>query len=131
MKDIKMTSIKPYMIKAFCEWIGDNNDSPVLIVFKRYPELEIIEGYEEVQLSEQDDVYVIKLPIEVLNKTEFSINTKIPFTKDLIIPTNSIVAVISEKYAKIQRFEIEDSLLPKTKEDNKPQHKKPTLTIVK
>lgn len=49
MKEIKMTSLKPYMIRAFCEWIADNNDNPILVVFMNYPQFDLIEGVKEVE----------------------------------------------------------------------------------
>ncbi len=132
MKEIKMTSLKPYMIRAFCEWIADNNDNPILVVFMNYPQFDLIEGVKEVETQVEDGIYLMQLPIETLKKTVFDINqTTIPLSKNLTIPTNAIVGVMSQKHGVIQRFEIENSLLPEKQEDNKQKNKKPTLTIVK
>ncbi len=128
MKELKMTSAKSYMIRAFCEWIADNNDTPSLIIDKSYPQSNLLKGREEVK--ETEEVYILTLPIELLKTTIIGVDkTIVPFPNNLDFSTNAIVAVISEKYKVMQRFQIEPTDLEL--DSTKKKTTKPTLTIVK
>lgn len=130
MKELKMTNINSYLIRAFCEWIIDNNDIAIIVVDKKYLNETInLQDFSQIEIKE--DVLLLSMTSEIFNKSKIGVDKTnvILNNKILEFPTYAILSVFSEKYNVIQYFQLEEDLKSSNFIENK--NKKPNLRVVK
>ena len=140
-----MHSNRPYLLKAFFDWIVDNQCTPYIIVDAYYA------GVEVPQEFVNDGQIVLNIAPRAVSN--FSINdTSVEFSTrfngmplDLFIPTLSIIGIYALENGKGMMFEAEESIAPppappaivKRKSMPKPEStesnskSKPSLRVVK
>ena len=140
-----MHSNRPYLLKAFFDWIVDNQCTPYIIVDAYYA------GVEVPQEFVNDGQIVLNIAPRAVSN--FSINdTSVEFSTrfngmplDLFIPTLSIIGIYAQENGKGMMFEAEESIAPppappvivKRKSMPKPEStestskSKPSLRVVK
>lgn len=130
MKELKMTNINSYLIRAFCEWIIDNNDIAIIVVDKKYLNETInLQDFSQIEIKE--DVLLLSMTSEIFNKSKIGVDKTnvILNNKILEFPTYAILSVLSEKYNVIQYFQLEEEVKSSNFIENK--NKKPNLRVVK
>lgn len=129
MKELKMTNINSYLIRAFCEWIIDNNDIAIIVVDKKYLNETInLQDFSQIEIKE--DVLLLSMTSEIFNKSKIGVDKTnvILNNKILEFPTYAILSVLSEKYNVIQYFQLEEV---KSSNFIENKNKKPNLRVVK
>tara|TARA_B110000977_G_scaffold200722_1_gene292301 strand:+ start:1818 stop:2240 length:423 start_codon:yes stop_codon:yes gene_type:complete len=107
-----MHSNRPYLLKAFFDWIVDNQCTPYIIVDAYYA------GVEVPQEFVNDGQIVLNIAPRAVSN--FSINdTSVEFSTrfngmplDLFIPTLSITGIYAQENGKGMMFEAEESIAP-------------------
>jgi stringent starvation protein B len=107
-----MHSNRPYLLKAFFDWIVDNQCTPYIIVDAYYA------GVEVPQEFVNDGQIVLNIAPRAVSN--FSINdTSVEFSTrfngmplDLFIPTLSIIGIYAQENGKGMMFEAEESIPP-------------------
>lgn len=107
-----MHSNRPYLLKAFFDWIVDNQCTPYIIVDAYYA------GVEVPQEFVNDGQIVLNIAPRAVSN--FSINdTSVEFSTrfngmplDLFIPTLSIIGIYAQENGKGMMFEAEESIAP-------------------
>ncbi|QDP00327.1 ClpXP protease specificity-enhancing factor [Thalassotalea sp. PS06] len=132
-----MTSNKPYLIRAFFEWIVDNELTPYIAVDAYFPDVEVPVAYVT------DGQIVLNIaPVSVggFAMGEHAIEFSARFggkLEHLIVPYEAVAAIYARENGVGTSFEVNYPPLseeePETvEEDPKPPKKgKPTLSIVK
>jgi len=128
----KMTSSRPYLIRALYQWIVDNGVTPYILVDA------LIEGVDVPQQHIQDNKIVLNIaPMAVQNLTlgddAISFNARFSGKSvNLLVPTEAVLAIYARENGQGMMFNDEpgtttppDSSSP---DDNKP---KPALRVVK
>lgn len=130
MKELKMTNINSYLIRAFCEWIIDNNDIAIIVVDKKYLN-ETINLQDFSQIERKEDVLLLSMTSEIFNKSKIGVDkTNVMLNNKILeFPTYAILSVLSEKYNVIQYFQLEEEVKSSNFIENK--NKKPNLRVVK
>ncbi len=107
---MKMTSHRPYMIRALHEWILDNNFTPYILVNA------FTEGVEVPQDYVKDDQIVLNISPQAIKTLNIS-NTAIEFegrfggipTK-VYAPINAIVSIYAKENGQGMMFEADDPM---------------------
>ncbi|MFT2092043.1 ClpXP protease specificity-enhancing factor [Paraglaciecola sp. 2405UD69-4] len=133
-----MTANQPYLLRAFYEWIVDNNLTPYIVVDAHYP------GTQVPQEFVQDGQIVLNVSPASTGKLHLGLE-EVSFEarfggvpRSLSIPCPAVLAIYAKENGAGTVFTVEDSLDTKDIEKPeepapKPQPKKgkPTLTVVK
>jgi stringent starvation protein B len=119
-----MTALKPYLIRAFYEWIVANELTPHLLVDATYPGTEV-----PVNMVDNGQIALNIRPAAVdrleLGNEAITFNTRFGGRKTSInAPIDSILAIYAKENGKGMLFEPETPQAPQTT-------KKPELRIVK
>jgi stringent starvation protein B len=141
--DFQMTSNKPYLVKAFYEWISDNQLTPYILVDVNVP------GVAVPQAFVNDGKIVLNIALSAVGSFSMG-ELAIEFTarfagkiEHLYVPYGAIAAIYAKENGAGTSLPIEypeedteassDDKLPGTSEENPPVNKgkKPTLTVVK
>lgn len=130
MKELKMTNINSYLIRAFCEWIIDNNDIAIIVVDKKYLN-ETINIQNFSQIERKEDVLLLSMTSEIFNKSKIGVDkTNVMLNNKILeFPTYAILSVFSEKYNVIQYFQLGEEV--KSSDSIESKNKKPNLRVVK
>lgn len=138
--DIKMTPTKPYVIRAFYEWLLDNNTTPVIMVNANMPNVIVPQKY-----IEEDGVIVLNIaPMAVhqLVINNMEVKFKARFDEAIMevwVPCYAVQAIYALENGQGMFFEdeapTEYEFSPVEKgidtASSKTTSTKPTLTIVK
>ncbi len=128
----KMTSNKPYLVRAIWSWITDNKLTPYLMVDATHPKAYVPQEYVN------DGVIVLNLSesaVEILNIANSSITFTASFNQirqEIYIPMKAVKAIYAKENGDGMAFDGNDSDDDYT--DNEPPPEKPsgpTLTVVK
>lgn len=135
-----MTSNQPYMLRAFYEWIVDNNLTPYIVVDANIPG--VIVPHEHVNNGQ----IVLNISPSACGKLQLG-NVDVTFearfsgsARQLIVPCQAIQAIYARENGAGTVFTSEDfaeSEIPAETQSPEPEEnpakasKKPTLTIVK
>ena len=133
----EMTSNKPYLIRAFYEWILDNELTPYIAVDANYPNVMVPEQYIE------DGQIILNIAYESVGAISLE-GEAIEFTarfggkvQSLYVPFESIAAIYARENGVGSSFSVEypevtEVSVEESSEPIKPSNKgKPSLTIVK
>ena len=134
-----MTSTRPYLIRAFHEWILDNENTPYILVDALKENLVVPEEYIE------DNKIILNLSTTAVRELTID-NEYISFNArfsgvpmDVFVPIEAILAIYAKETGKGMVFTGEEDTPPSPldpkptiKIQDKPKSKlKPTLTVVK
>ncbi len=131
-----MTSNKPYLIRAFYDWLVDNELTPYIAVDAQYPN--VLVPVQHVQ----DGQIVLNIAPESLGSISMA-GEVIEFTarfggkvEHLYIPYEAIAAIYARENGVGSSFSVEypdpDVEVPEETQSSKPEKKgKPSLSIVK
>ncbi len=145
---MKMTSNRPYLIRAFYDWIVDNECTPYMVVDAFYPGVEVPQDYVS------DGQIVLNLVPRavtglIMNNSEISFSTRFGGVPcEIRLPVKSIMGIYARENGEGMIFESEDSsgpeplgpapVKPVTPSDSAPKgggssetSKKPSLRVVK
>tara|TARA_R110000822_G_scaffold187752_23_gene326886 strand:+ start:1173 stop:1628 length:456 start_codon:yes stop_codon:yes gene_type:complete len=145
---MKMTSNRPYLIRAFYDWIVDNECTPYMAVNAFFP------GVEVPQEHVSDGQIVLNLVPRaitglVMNNTEISFSTRFGgVPREIRLPILSIMGIYAQENGQGMMFQPEDSSGPEpigpapvksvSRSDAPPKgsgsgeaSKKPSLRVVK
>jgi len=143
-----MTSNRPYLIRAFYDWIVDNQYTPYMAVDVYYPGVEVPQDYVS------DGQIVLNLVPRaitalVMNNEEVSFSTRFGgVPSDIRLPIQSILGIYARENGQGMMFQSEDSSGPEpsgpspvsslSRKDKPPKgdgsggsSKKPSLRVVK
>lgn len=134
----KMTSSKPYLVRAIYEWILDNDCTPHLVVNAMAPEVDVPGQYVkngQIVLNISPTAVVNWL----MNDEAISFNARFGgFPVDIYVPMYAVMGIITRETSQGMMFEMESPPDPenpprkKASTDDKPESKeKPTLRVVK
>ena len=107
-----MHSNRPYLLKAFFDWIVDNQCTPYIIVDAYH------EGVEVPQEFVKDGQIVLNIAPRavsdfVINDVAVEFSTRFNgMPLDLFIPTLSIIGIYAQENGKGMMFEAEESIAP-------------------
>jgi stringent starvation protein B len=147
---MNMTTTRPYLIRAFYEWIADNNCTPYLAVDANCPGVELPMEYAE------NGRIILNISMSAVRGLKLD-NDYIAFNaqfggrgRDIFIPIQAVIAVYAKENGKGMVFteeeyedegdmggeEGEGGMLPqgpaaKAKQHKSGKGKKPNLTLVK
>ncbi|MEP0357758.1 MAG: ClpXP protease specificity-enhancing factor [Paraglaciecola sp.] len=133
-----MTANQPYLLRAFYEWIVDNNLTPYIVVDAHYP------GAQVPQEFVQDGQIVLNVSPASTGKLHLGLE-EVCFEarfggvpRNLVIPCPAVLAIYAKENGAGTVFTVEDSTPTKDKEEldvkeapPQPKKGKPTLTVVK
>lgn len=138
-----MTPNQPYLLRAFYEWIVDNNLTPYIVVDAHYA------GTQVPQEFVQEGQIVLNVsPASTgqlhLGLAEITFNARFGgVPRNLVVPCPAVLAIYAKENGAGTVFTIEENMgsgesasaesaqsQPK-KTDEKPKKGKPTLTVVK
>ncbi|MEO9944190.1 ClpXP protease specificity-enhancing factor [Paraglaciecola sp.] len=133
-----MTANQPYLLRAFYEWIVDNNLTPYIVVDAHYP------GAQVPQEFVQDGQIVLNVSPASTGKLHLGlqeVNFEARFggvPRNLVIPCPAVLAIYAKENGAGTVFTVEDSAATKEVEEfdtqeapPQPKKGKPTLTVVK
>jgi stringent starvation protein B len=109
---MKMTSNRPYLIRAFYDWIVENECTPYLAVDAFYP------GVEVPQEHVDDGQIVLNLVPRaitglVMNNTEISFSTRFGgVPSEIRLPVQSVMGIYARENGQGMIFQPEDSSGP-------------------
>ena len=138
---MKMTSNQPYLLRAFYDWIVDNELTPHLVVDTTLPGVQVPQEYVK------DGQIVLNVSPTACAKLVIS-NLEVTFearfggvARSLIVPCPAVQAIYAKENGAGTLFtaeeiaadaqEADDTVDTQEPEQTKPEKKKPTLTIVK
>lgn len=145
---MNMTTTRPYLIRAFYEWIADNNCTPYIAVDTNYPGVEVPTEYVE------DGRIILNISMGAVRGLKLD-NGYIGFNaqfggrgRDIFVPVQAVIAVYAKENGKGMVFteeEYEDDgdggedatvpssngQAPKAKQHKAGKGNKPNLTLVK
>ena len=138
-----MNSNQPYLLRAFYEWIVDNNLTPYLVVDANYPGTQVpdehvLDGQIILNISPASTGKLKMGNVEVTFDARFG---GIP--RNLVIPCKAVLAIYAKENGAGTVFTAEDDPSEETilaevevsdtlsKESSEPKKGKPTLTVVK
>lgn len=117
--EVPMTSTRPYLIRAFYEWIVDNDCTPFLLVNSRLPNVCVPEKH-----IDEDGTLVLNLAPVAVNKLIMN-NESVRFSArfdgqiwDLFIPMYAVLAIYAHENGQGMVFEEELDAIP---EENTPE----------
>ncbi|WP_289031636.1 ClpXP protease specificity-enhancing factor [uncultured Paraglaciecola sp.] len=133
-----MTANQPYLLRAFYEWIVDNNLTPYIVVDAHYP------GAQVPQEFVQDGQIVLNVSPASTGKLHLGLQ-EVSFEarfggvpRNLVIPCPAVLAIYAKENGAGTVFTVEDSADTKDVEEldvqeapSQPKKGKPTLTVVK
>jgi stringent starvation protein B len=134
-----MTPNQPYLLRAFYEWIVDNNLTPYLVVDAHYP------GTQVPQEFVKDGQIVLNVSPASTGKLHLG-SDEVTFDarfggvpRNLVIPCPAVLAIYAKENGAGTVFTVEESIETddQTKSNQvdstgqKPNKGKPTLTVVK
>lgn len=130
---IKMTSNKPYFIRAIYDWIVDNDLTPYLLVNAEYPGVEI--PLEHVV----DGRIVLNISPKACRGLHME-NDRIVFTArfsgqtiQIFVSPGAVIAIYAQENGRGMEFgpEYDEPFLPATESKPIKSRAKPALTLVK
>jgi stringent starvation protein B len=146
---MNMTTTRPYLIRAFYEWIADNDCTPYIAVDTNYPGVEVPTEYVE------NGRIILNISMSAVRGLKLD-NEYIGFNaqfggrgRDIFVPVQAVIAVYAKENGKGMVFteeEYEDngdgdggedasipsnSRAPKANQHKAGKGKKPNLTLVK
>ncbi|MEY3182969.1 MAG: hypothetical protein RLZ35_954 [Pseudomonadota bacterium] len=142
---MNMTTTRPYLIRAFYEWIADNNCTPYIAVDTHYPGVEVPMEYAE------NGRIILNVSMNAVRGLQLD-NAYISFNaqfggrgRDIYVPVQAVIAVYAKENGKGMVFteeEYEDDgsedpsvssngQASKTNPQKSGKGKKPNLTLVK
>ena len=141
---MNMTTTRPYLIRAFYEWIADNNCTPYIAVDTNYPGVEVPMEYVE------NGRIILNISMNAVRGLKLD-NVHIGFNaqfggrgRDIYVPVQAVIAVYAKENGKGMVFteeEYEDEgdgeeasasgQAPKSNQQKSGKGKKPNLTLVK
>lgn len=111
--EVPMTSTRPYLIRAFYEWILDNNCTPFLLVNSRLPQVYVPDKH-----IDEDGTLVLNLAPVAVNKLIIN-NESVRFSArfdgqiwDLSIPMYAVLAIYAHENGQGMVFEEELEGIP-------------------
>ena len=136
-----MTANQPYLLRAFYEWIVDNNLTPYIVVDAHYP------GAQVPQEFVQDGQIVLNVSPASTGKLQLGLD-EVTFDarfggvpRNIVAPCPAILAIYAKENGAGTVFTIEESIdtddaeITEVQETPptapKPKKGKPTLTVVK
>jgi stringent starvation protein B len=135
-----MTANQPYLLRAFYEWIVDNNLTPYIVVDAHYA------GTQVPQEFVQDGQIVLNVSPASTGKLHLGLD-EITFDarfggvpRNLVVPCPAVLAIYAKENGAGTVFTIEENVgadehteaaAAKQPLEDKPKKGKPTLTVVK
>ncbi len=134
-----MTPNQPYLLRAFYEWIVDNNLTPYIVVDAHYA------GTQVPQEFVQDGQIVLNVSPASTGKLHLGL-TELTFDarfggvpRNIVVPCPAVLAIYAKENGAGTVFTIEENVEPaepatgaeSPKADGKPKKGKPNLTVVK
>lgn len=129
---MQMTSNKPYLIRAFYDWIVDNGFTPYILVYTGFP------GVQVPQEHVVGDRIVLNISPSATRGLLLE-NDRILFTarfsgrtEQIFVPPNAVLEIYAKENSRGIAFEIEEqsSLTEHTKEVSSLKNK-PSLKLIK
>lgn len=133
-QDKPMTSTRPYMVRAFYEWIVDNACTPYLLINSTLPHVHVPSKY-----IDDDGTIVFNLSPVATNKLVIN-NEHVRFSArfdgeiwDLCLPMYAILAIYAHENGQGMVFEEEEYIPPTepVQPAESTKKKAPHLTVVK
>ena len=118
-----MPGVIPYLIRAYCNWIEDNNLTPYVLVRAKSKGLSIPDGFEnngKIVLNISSSAAIDRLI------TNDSINFKARFqgkSQKIVVPCEAILSIYAQENGEGMLFDSKDISAEK-------KDKKPNLTIL-
>jgi len=133
---IKMTSNRPYLIRALYEWIVDNEKTPYIVIDVNKPRVEAPEGYDK---DGELTLNISPKACQGLHLENDRIVLSARFGNDalqIFTPPSAVLAIYAKETGQGLHFSSEDEedTLPPTPgpdKAGKAKKKKPKLTVVK
>ena len=132
-----MTSTRPYIIRAFDEWIADNNYTPHIVVDAEYPGVNVPQEYIE------DGRIVLNIAMTAVQGLQLdndAVSCQLRFGRSTIhvyIPVPAVLAVYAQEDGRVMVIqELSEESLPSKEGDNTLSREKtkfrgpPHLTVV-
>ena len=129
-----MTSSKPYILRAFYEWIIDNNMTPYIMVDAFVQDVMVPEGFET------EGKITLNLSPSAVRGFEMN-NEAVLFSarfngvpENIYIPVDAVLAIFAKENGEGMMFTAPDNQAgtpSDTKKPAKAKPKKPTLSVVK
>ncbi len=129
----RMTSSKPYFIRAIYEWILDNQLTPYLSVDAHSPQVMV-----PIQYANKDGQIILNLAPRAIEKLHMS-NEVVTFSArfggvstDLYIPCYAILGIYARENGQGMMFEKEPAPTPPSSPaPTEPSAKRPSLRVIK
>ena len=109
---MKMTSNRPYLIRAYYDWIVDNECTPYMVVDAFYPDVEVPQDYVN------DGQIILNLVPRaitglVMNNSEISFSTRFGGVPcEIRLPVKSVMGIYARENGEGMFFQHEDSSGP-------------------
>lgn len=130
-----MISTRPYLIRAFYEWIVDNGCTPHIVVNAELPQVEVPEAFVE---SGQIVLNISMPAVKNLTLNNEAVSFQARFdgvAHDIFVPVIAVMAIYARENGRGMVFseEEEDTQAPPPKQSSsgKDSKGKPHLTVVK
>ncbi len=130
-----MISTRPYLIRAFYEWIVDNGCTPHIVVNAELPQVEVPEAFVE---SGQIVLNISMPAVKNLTLNNEAVSFQARFggvAHDIFVPVIAVMAIYARENGRGMVFseEEEDTEAPPPKQSSsgKDSKGKPHLTVVK
>jgi len=134
-----MTPNQPYLLRAFYEWIVDNNLTPYLVVNATYPGTQVPQEYVQ-----NGQIVLNVAPAStgklLLGNVDVSFDARFGgVARSLVIPCKAVLAIYAKENGAGTVFSAEDDVdsdlpeetLPEAETPSPNKKGRPTLTVVK
>lgn len=128
-----MISTRPYLIRAFYEWIVDNGCTPHVVVNAELPQVEVPQAFVE---SGQIVLNISMPAVKNLTLNNESVSFQARFggvAHDIFVPVMAVMAIYAKENGRGMVFseEEEDTDAPPPQQASGSSKGKPHLTVVK
>ncbi len=115
---IQLSSTKPYLVRAFYDWIVDNDCTPYIIVNANYPDVLVPTEYVE------NGKIVLNIAMQAVSNLQLT-NNFIDFdarfkgvSREIYVPIDAVVAVYAHENGRGMVFPEDEVAQPETPNDD-------------
>jgi stringent starvation protein B len=128
---MEMTSNRPYLVRAFYQWLVDNNLTPYLLVDVTSSEVEVPQQYVE---GDRITLNIAPSAVRSLDLGNDYISFKARFSgkpTDVFFPVSSVLGIYAQENGSGMLFPEEETSEVDTEPDETPPRGKPSLKVIK
>jgi stringent starvation protein B len=128
---MEMTSNRPYLVRAFYQWLVDNSLTPYLLVDVTDSEVEVPQQYVE---GDRITLNIAPSAVRNLDLGNDYISFNARFSgkpMDVLFPVSSVLGIYAQENGSGMLFPEEEASEVEVEPDEKPPRGRPSLKVIK